>query len=114
MKKFIGLIVALLIIVGGYYTFKTNKIITFGSTKYYVKTSTQYTTEHVSDFDIYRYKITAYDKDGNEKLLDFTANKILKVDRYLKVYVKDNVVKSYEEVQKDDLPEKVKEIYKIK
>lgn len=114
MKKIIGFIVALLIIGGGFFAFRTNKITTFGSTKYYVKTTDQYTTERVVDFDRYSYKINGYDKNGNEKLLEFTTNKVLKVDRYLKVYVKDNVVKSYEEVQKDDLPKKVKEIYKIK
>lgn len=115
MKKFIGFIIAVLIIGGlGFVTLRTNKLLTLGATKYYVKTTDQYKAESSGGYERYRYKLPGYDKDGNEKLLDFTSNKVLKADKYLKVYDKNDVIKSFEEIQKDDLPEKVKEIFKIK
>lgn len=114
MKKAIGIIVSILIIGIGL-TIKSNSIITFGSKKYYVKTASTYT--EIKDKDPrnirYEYKINGYDKKGNEKLIDFTTDKVLKTDRYLMVYVKGDVTKSYEEVEKDKLPDKVKGIYKV-
>jgi uncharacterized protein (TIGR01655 family) len=116
MKKLIGIIVGILVIGGALLLINSNGIINLGSTKYYVKTVSEYkdkTIENRQGYNVYEYKINGYDKDGNEKLITFTASKILKVDKYLKVYVKDEKAKSYEEVEIKELPDKVKEIYKL-
>lgn len=115
MKKIIGIIIAILLIMGISLTLKSNTIITFGSEKYYIKTVSDY--KEIKDNDPrnnrYEYKIDGYDKNGNEKLIVFTSDKVLKPDRYLMIYVKGDVTKSYEEVEKDKLPDKVKGIYKV-
>ena len=59
-------------------------------------------------FVFYEYTLPAFNKDGEEKKLTFTANKQLREDAYLCVYVKDETkVTSYNEVKKGELPEKV-------
>ncbi len=116
MKKLIGIIVSIIIIGGVLLLINSNGIINLGSTKYYVKTISEYkdrTSENSGGYNTYEYKINGYDEDGNEKLITFTTSKILKVDRYLKVYVKGEKTKSYEEVKIKELPDKIKEIYKL-
>ncbi len=116
MKKLIGIVVSIIIIGGALLLINSNGIINLGSTKYYVKTVSEYkdrTSENSGGYNAYEYKINGYDKDGNEKLITFTTTKILKADRYLKIYVKGEETKSYEEVKINELPEKVKEIYKL-
>ncbi|WP_346935625.1 YxeA family protein [Clostridium sp.] len=116
MKKLIGIIVSILIIGGALLLINSNGIINLGSTKYYVKTVSEYkdrTSANSRGYNVYEYKINGYDKEGNEKLITFTASKVLKVDRYLKVYVKGEKTKSYEEVEIKELPDKVKEIYEL-
>ena len=107
MKKILGLIVivvAIRVIIG------TNFLINVGATKYYVETNSNYK----KDGALYYYTINGYDKDGNEEKLEFFTQKVLKTNRFLKVYKRNNEVKSYEEVKSSDLPTKVKEIYHIK
>lgn len=107
MKKILGLIVivvAIRVIVG------TNFIVNLGATKYYVETNSNY----IKDGALYLYKIDGYDKEGKKETLDFTTTKVLKTNRFLKLYKRNNEVKSYEEVKSSDLPTKVKEIYHIK
>lgn len=74
------------------------------------------------------YTLSTYNKDGVEKTVTFGSvkpeNKPLKENAFIRLYVdqKDNnnteinhrEIKSYEEVQKDDLPSKVKEKLHIK
>lgn len=69
------------------------------------------------------YTLSTYNKDGVEKTVTFgsvkSENKPLKENAFIRLYVdqkdKKNTeinhreIKSYEEVQKDDLPSKVKE-----
>jgi len=114
MKKLIGIFIVILLIGGAIFLLSSNKIITLGSTKYYVKTVGEY-KDITSDprYKRYEYKINGYDKNGDEELVTFTTSNVLKVDKYLMVYVKDKEAKSYEEVQIDELPNKVKEIYKV-
>lgn len=58
----------------------------------------------------YAYKLPAYDKNGDEKELEFTAGKQLREGAYLKVYYKESKgVTSYEEVTKKKLPDKAGE-----
>ena len=61
-------------------------------------------------FKDYEYKLTGFDKDGKEKELEFTAQKNLRKDAFLRVYHSDKKgVSAWEEVKKDELPAKVKE-----
>lgn len=63
----------------------------------------------------YEYNLTGYDKNGNTKEVKFSEGRKLKKDAYLCVKLKaDGEVLSWEEVQKGDLPEKVKEKFEIK
>ncbi|OQR54320.1 YxeA family protein [Bacillus sp. CDB3] len=58
----------------------------------------------------FEYKLPAFDKDGKEKELEFTAQKNLRKDAFLRVYHSDKKgVSAWEEVKKDELPAKVKE-----
>ena len=63
----------------------------------------------------YDYDLTGYDRDGNSKKVKLNENKRLRKDAYLRVELKnDNQVKGWEEVQPEDLPEKVKEKLEVK
>ncbi|MDP7992035.1 YxeA family protein [Bacillus sp. MHSD_36] len=58
----------------------------------------------------YEYKLNGFDKEGKEKELEFTAQKNLRKDAFLRVYNSDKKgVTAWEEVKKDELPTKVKE-----
>ncbi|WP_144461297.1 YxeA family protein [Siminovitchia fortis] len=58
----------------------------------------------------YEYKLPAFDKDGRQKTLTFTAQKQLRENAYLILFVKDNKgVTSYQEVKKKELPKKASE-----
>ncbi|WMT38825.1 YxeA family protein [Paenibacillus sp. D2_2] len=57
----------------------------------------------------YEYTMTGFDKDGKEKAFTFTAQKDLRKQAYLQVYLKGDEVKSYQEVQANELPEKAKQ-----
>lgn len=63
---------------------------------------------------LYEYKMNAINKDGENKELEFSANKNLKQEAYLKIYVKKgtSTVTSYDEVALKDLPEKVEKALK--
>ncbi|MEH6944066.1 YxeA family protein [Bacillus sp. JJ722] len=58
----------------------------------------------------YSYKLNATNDEGKSKTLEFNAQKNLRKDAYLKMYVKkENEVSSYDEVQFKDIPEKAQE-----
>ncbi|MGL4572508.1 MAG: YxeA family protein [Clostridium sp.] len=106
MKKILGLIcvvVVLRLILG------TNMLINFGATKYYVKTNLNYNTNG----QVYSYETKGYDKHGNEETLDFNTDKILKPNKFLKIYKSNGKVRSYEEVEANSLPSAIKQIYKV-
>lgn len=58
----------------------------------------------------YEYKMDAVNENGDKKELEFSANKNLRKDAYLKIYVKKDTatVTSYDEVAEKELPKKVK------
>lgn len=57
----------------------------------------------------YWYEQSAFDKDGNEVSVKFSAQKNLRKDAYLMLYMKNgSEVTSYDEVQYEDLPAEVK------
>ena len=81
--------------------------------------STYYTTidntkvEQLSSGDMrYEYTLDAYNEKGNSKEVTFKTSRELKDDAYLKLDVMlTRGVKSWEEVQYDELPDKVQEQY---
>lgn len=60
----------------------------------------------------YEYTLDAYNEKGNSKEVTFKTSRELKDDAYLKLDVMlTRGVKSWEEVQFDELPDKVQEKY---
>lgn len=116
MKKILGGIAVVLVISGVIFGvskgFDRTTILNLGADKYYLKTTEEY-KQHIRG-TIYEYEINGYDEKGNEKSINFTANTLLEKDRYLRVFIKGDEVKSYEEVQENELPDKVKSVYGTK
>ncbi|MBY0598179.1 YxeA family protein [Bacillus bingmayongensis] len=66
-------------------------------------------------FKSFKYKLPAFDKEGKEKEMEFTAQKNLRKEAFLRVYYSDKKgVTAWEEVKKDELPAKVKEKLGVK
>ncbi len=66
-------------------------------------------------FKSFEYKLPAFDKEGKEKELEFTAVKNLRKEAFLRLYHSDKKgVTAWEEVKKDELPAKVKEKLGVK
>lgn len=112
MKKLlIGLVLTVVLIFGG---LKIAETVVMGGTDYYVQitddgTKTIEQDDSGNSMTKYKYQLTGYDKEGNAKVLDFSAfkDRPLKRDAYLKLtWNQKKGVTSYEEVQKNDLPQK--------
>lgn len=58
----------------------------------------------------YEYTLDCYNKDGKKRNLKFKTFRILKEDAYLLLEVRALGVHKWEEVQYNDLPQKVQEI----
>lgn len=92
-----------------------------GSDKYYIKISVDGKKKLAfkdGDENVYRYDyrdIKAYDKNGNEIKIVFTADKNLRKDAFLEVRIRDaksnelNAILSYKEIQESELPNLAKE-----
>lgn len=72
----------------------------------------------VNDFGVenedkrYDYKLTAYNKKGKEKMLEFSAGKQLREGAYLQLYyTKLRGVTHWEEVTFEELPKTVQQLY---
>ncbi|WP_156575726.1 DUF1093 domain-containing protein [Bacillus luti] len=96
---------------------------------YCVKKPIEGDTEKVEDRNLRNFTLPAYDEDGVKKQITFRSTKKendhkLNENAFLRLYVDqddDNKkeissieVKSYEEIQKSDLPTKVQEKFNIK
>lgn len=114
-KKLIGVIVAAAVIVGGLVILQNVNFNRLGAEQYYtqiigqgkiLKNKDDNGVTHIS----YEYKLPGFDKDGHEKTLTFTAQKQLRENAYLSLFVKDDKgVTSYQEVSKEDIPKKASE-----
>lgn len=61
-------------------------------------------------YETYWYELPAYTAEGEQLTLKFSAQKNLRHDAYLMLYLKnDDEVSSYDEVQFEDLPAAVQE-----
>ncbi|OJE44018.1 cytoplasmic protein [Bacillus proteolyticus] len=100
-----------------------------GKDVYYVQIKGEGNTEKVEGRNLRNYTLPAYDEDGVKKQITFRSTKKendhkLNEDAFLRLYVdqddnnKNEIssieVKSYEEIQKADLPKKIKEKFNIK
>lgn len=65
-----------------------------------------------SDEMKYEYTLDCYNEKGKKKELKFKTSRELREDAFLKLEVKTLEVHSWEEVQYDELPEKVQTNYK--
>lgn len=119
MKKIILLLSVLTIVTSVLVGCNLNRIET---EKYYVQITVD-GKEEVSKSDSsgeimgkkFSYKLLGFDKEGKEKELEFTATKNLRKEAILVLYYSEaKGVKSWEELNKVDLPTKVKEKLGIK
>ncbi|GLV66344.1 hypothetical protein Bmyc01_50130 [Bacillus mycoides] len=100
-----------------------------GKDVYYVQIKGEGDTEKVEGRNLRNYTLPAYDEDGVKKQITFRSTKKendhkLNEGAFLRLYVdqddnnKNEIssieVKSYEEIQKADLPKKIKEKFNIK
>ena len=129
MKKFLAIITLCLLFSSFTIGCERASLNRIGKDVYYVQIKGEGDTEKVEDRNLRNYTLPAYDEDGVKKQITFRSTKKendqkLKEDAFLRLYVDqdDNnkkeissiEVKSYEEIQKADLPEKVKDKCTIK
>ncbi|MGG3536543.1 YxeA family protein [Bacillus tropicus] len=129
MKQFVAIITLCLLFSSFTIGCKRASLNRIGKDVYYVQIKGEGDTEKVEDRNLRNYTLPAYDEDGVKKQITFRSTKKendqkLKEDAFLRLYVDqdDNnkkeissiEVKSYEEIQKADLPEKVKDKFTIK
>lgn len=116
MKKLliaVGFVFVLL--VAGLVVLATMDFNRLGKDHYYVQITTDGERERfvASDgavYESYWYTLPAYNEKGEEQIVKFSAQKNLRKDAYLMLYLKKgDEVTSFDEVQAADLPEKVKE-----
>ncbi|MFJ8461587.1 YxeA family protein [Lysinibacillus xylanilyticus] len=113
MKKKITLLTTAVLFIGAVIFLRNVNIHHIGADQYYVQVPEGKKVE-VKTMDgqkafSYEYTSKGYDKKGSEKTLDFTAIKSLRKNAYLRLYVKDKGVSSYEEVKQDEIPSKALE-----
>lgn len=88
-----------------------NQINRLGKEHYYLRITQDGTLLETNSIQtkIYQYHVIAYSQSGDAQLLHFTADKKLKSDSLLRLYVKkNNEVTAWEEVALNALPEKLK------
>ena len=116
MKKgfFIGSGIILVLLIGFIVFIQNVNINRLGADSYYVQIQDSgKKIESKSDngkiYTDYEYTMKGFNEDGKEKTFTFTAQKNLRKQAYLQVYLKGDEVKSYQEVQANELPEKAKQ-----
>ena len=100
----IAVIIVIALIVGAYYFLVVHK------DQYYTQIdNTKIQEESGSDDMKYQYTLTAYNKNGKEKEVQFKTSRELREGAYLELDVMQmRCVVNWREVQVDDLPEDVK------
>lgn len=112
-KKLTVLAVILIILVGINIFLKNVNLNRIGAQEYYVQINQdgkriEDKSDNGKKYVSYEYALKGFNAKGNEKKLIFKANKTLRKDAYLRIYVKGSEVSSYQEVQANELPEKAK------
>lgn len=133
MKKFIIIMVSIVVIasivVAGFLIFGVDAAkmkAEWGTTKMYVHITENGKEEIIGEdssdpFSRYYYTLTAYDEEGNEAKVSFSAHKNLRLDSFLLLYVKDGEdgsgirqIGRYDEVTKEAIPAKAREKLGVK
>lgn len=112
MKRYIALFSILVVFASLLVGCDLNRM---GKDEYYVQITVDGKEYNGEPYKDYQYKLTGFDKEGKEKELEFTAQKNLRKDAFLRVYHSDKKgVSAWEEVKKDELPAKMKEKLGVK
>lgn len=129
MKKFLTIITLCLLFSSFTIGCERASLNRIGKDVYYVQIKGEGTIEKVEGRNLRNYTLPAYDENGAKKQITFRSTKKendhkLNEDALLRLFVNqdDNnkneissiEVKSYEEIQKTDLPEKIKEKFTMK
>ncbi|HDR8178909.1 TPA: YxeA family protein [Bacillus cereus] len=129
MKKFLAIITLCLLFFSFTIDCERASLNRIGKDVYYMQIKGEGTIEKVDHRNLRNYTLSAFDEDGVKKQITFRSTKKennhkLNEDAFLRLYVDqdDNSnneissieVKSYEEIQKTDLPKKVKDKFTIK
>ncbi|MHA4218737.1 YxeA family protein [Bacillus cereus] len=129
MKKFLAIITLCLLFFSFTIGCERASLNRIGKDVYYMQIKGEGTIEKVDHRNLRNYTLSAFDEDGAKKQITFRSTKKennhkLNEDAFLRLYVDqdDNSnneissieVKSYEEIQKTDLPKKVKDKFTIK
>lgn len=102
----IALIVAIVICVGAFYFLESYE------TVYYTKIdNTKIQSISATDDMKYEYTLDCYNENGKKKELKFKTSRELKENAYLMLKVRVMGVHTWQEVQYNELPEKVKTNY---
>jgi len=128
MKKLFAVITLCLLFSSFTIGCERSSLNSIGKDVYYVQIKGEGTIEKVEGRSLRNYTLPAYDEDGVKKQITFRSTKKennhkLNEDAFLSIYVdqddkdKNEIssieVKSYEEIQKEDLPKKVKEKFNV-
>ncbi|CAI8721911.1 hypothetical protein BHU24_07805 [Bacillus pseudomycoides] len=117
MKRYIALFSILIVFASLLVGCDLNRM---GKDEYYVQITVDGTeknekADNGQPHKSFEYKLPAFDKDGKEKEMEFTAVKNLRKEAFLRVFYSDKKgVAAWEEVKKDELPAKVKEKLGVK
>lgn len=117
MKRYIALFSILVVFASLLVGCDLNRM---GKDEYYVQITVDGTekngkADNGQPFKSFEYKLPAFDKEGKEKEIEFTAQKNLRKEAFLRVFYSDQKgVTAWEEVKKDELPAKVKEKLGVK
>ncbi|PFE92349.1 cytoplasmic protein [Bacillus thuringiensis] len=129
MKKFLAIITLCLLFFSFTIGCERASLNRIGKDVYYMQIKGEGTIEKVDGRNLRNYTLPAYDEDGVKKQITFRSTKKennhkLNEDAFLRLYVDQNdnsnneissiEVKSYEEIQKTDLPKKIKDKFTIK
>lgn len=119
MKKlFIAFGVVITLLVAGLVVLATVDFNRLGKENVYVHITEdgvedRFVTSDGAVYMSYWYEQAAYDKNGKEVQVKFSADKNLRHDAYLMLYIKNgDEVTSFDEVQFDELPVKVQAQFK--
>lgn len=103
------LTIGMMILVVGWLSACTPVIQTIGADAYYVQVQGEGDSYEEQGNVRYEYNLEGYDENGDNLLLSFTANHLLKENAYLKIFYKKEEVITYEEIEKAAIPEKAVE-----
>lgn len=116
MKKvFFGIGALFILFVAGLVVLMTVDFNRLNKDTYYVHITAdgeveEYKADSGQIYQTYWYELPAFNKNGEEKTFKFSAQKNLRHDAYLKLYVKkETEVTSYDEVKFHELPAKVQD-----